>query len=151
MSDYDIDIVDWSERQAALLRRRAAGELVNDAEIDWSNVAEEIEDVGKSEVRGVRSHIKQALLHDLKAEAWPRSRDVPHWRAEARSHRDEARDDYTATMADRIDMAKLYRQALRAMPDLEDGVPPLPVPTVCPVTLAELLAPEPDDEGAAAA
>jgi hypothetical protein len=26
------------------------------------------------------------------------------------------------------------------MPDVEDDVPPLPVPSVCPVTLAELLA-----------
>jgi hypothetical protein len=43
---YDDDILLWSAHQAALLRRRAAGELVNDAEIDWTNVAEEIEDVG---------------------------------------------------------------------------------------------------------
>jgi hypothetical protein len=61
-------------------------------------VAEEIEDVGKSEVRSVRSHILMALLHDLKAEAWPLSRDVPHWRAEARMHRDQARDDYTSSI-----------------------------------------------------
>jgi hypothetical protein len=141
MSDlYDTDVVTWSERQADALRRRAANE------IDWDNVAEEIEDVGKSQVRSVRSHIKQALLHDLKAEAWPRSRDVPHWRAEARSHRDEAREDYTASMADKIDLARLYRQVLRAMPDVEDDVAPLPVPTKCPVTLAELLAPEPDED-----
>jgi hypothetical protein len=39
MSDYDTDLLTWSERQAALLRRRAAGELMNDAEIDWANVA----------------------------------------------------------------------------------------------------------------
>ena len=45
MSDYDSDIVEWSEHQAGLLRRRAAGELVNDAELDWSNIAEEIEAV----------------------------------------------------------------------------------------------------------
>ena len=149
MSDlYDTDILTWSERQAALLRRRAAGELVNDADIDWSNVAEEIEDVGKSEVRSVRSHILMALLHDLKAEAWPRSRDVAHWRAEARLHRDQARDDYTASIGRKLDLAKIYRQALRAMPDVEDDQPPLPVPAVCPVTLAELLAPEPDEDGA---
>jgi hypothetical protein len=36
MSDYDRDILTWSERQAALLlRRRAAGELINDADLDW--------------------------------------------------------------------------------------------------------------------
>jgi hypothetical protein len=144
MSDYDTDIVEWSERQSALLRRRAAGELINDADLDWANIAEEIEDVGKSEVRGVRSHIFQALLHDLKAEAWPRSRDVPHWRAEARGHRDEARDDYTPSMAEKIDMAKLYRQALRRLPETMDEVPPLPVPATCPVTLEEMLAEPPD-------
>jgi hypothetical protein len=40
MTDYDIDILTWSERQATLLRRRAAGELINDADLDWSNIAE---------------------------------------------------------------------------------------------------------------
>jgi hypothetical protein len=29
------DILLWSERQAELLRRRGAGEPVNDADIDW--------------------------------------------------------------------------------------------------------------------
>jgi hypothetical protein len=50
---YDDDILLWSVRQAALLRRRAAGELVNDAEIDWTNVTEEIEDVGRSQLNAV--------------------------------------------------------------------------------------------------
>jgi hypothetical protein len=45
-------------------------------------------------------------------------------------------------MAQRIDMAKLYRDALRRMPDTIDGQPPLPVPQVCPVTLDELLSEE---------
>jgi hypothetical protein len=141
MSDlYDNDILSWSEKQAELLRRRAAGERVNENDIDWLNVAEEIEDVGISLLRAVRPHIVQALLHDLKAEAWPDSRDVPHWRAEARVHRDEARDDYVPSMAAKIDLAKLYARALRGMPDTIDGLPPLPVPDVCPATLDELLA-----------
>jgi hypothetical protein len=37
------------------LRRRAAGEPVNDDEIGWHNVAEEIEDVGRSELHSVQS------------------------------------------------------------------------------------------------
>jgi hypothetical protein len=47
-------------------------------------------------------------------------------------------------LAAKIDMAKTYRQALRAMPDTIDGMPPLPVPQFCPVTLDEILAPEPE-------
>lgn len=77
MSDYDTDILTWSERQAALLRRRAAGELINEADLDWSNIAEEIEDVGSNRLHAVESLLVQALRHMLKAEAWPLSRDVP--------------------------------------------------------------------------
>jgi hypothetical protein len=135
---YDADILLWSEQQAELLRHRSANAL------DWANLAEEIEDVGRSQLRAVRSHLVQALLHDLKAEAWPLSRDAPHWRAEARLHRDEARADYTPSMAQRLDVAKLYRQARRGMPETIDGTAPLPVPASCPVTLAELLAEETD-------
>ncbi|MGA3400656.1 MAG: DUF29 family protein [Acetobacteraceae bacterium] len=87
MSDYDSDILVWSERQAELLRRRAAGELVNDAALDWPNIAEEIEDVGRSQLNAVESRLTQALLHMLKAEAWPLTRDVPSWRADARLFR----------------------------------------------------------------
>ncbi len=63
MSDlYDDDILLWSEQQAALLRRLAHGERVND-QLDWGNLVEEIESVGRNELRAVESHLIQALLH----------------------------------------------------------------------------------------
>src|SRR5271163_1132353 len=128
MSDlYEDDILLWSEQQAELLRSRAVNAL------DWDNLAEEIEDVGKSDLRAVASHLVQALLHDLKAEAWPLSSEVPHWRAEARGQRDDARAAYAPSMKDRpeLDLTTLYRRALRRMPETIDAVPPLPVPAVC--------------------
>jgi hypothetical protein len=139
-SDYDTDILLWSEQQADLLRRRAVNAL------DWDNLAEEIVDVGRSELRAVASHLVQALLHDLKAEAWPLSREVPHWRAEARGHRDDARAAFTQSMTQReeLEIAELYGRALHRMPEMIDGVPPLPVPLACPVTLDELLALPPE-------
>jgi hypothetical protein len=139
MSDYDTDILIWSEHQAALLRRRAAGELVNDAEMDWPNIAEEIQDVGRSELRSCRSLLRQALRHMLKAEAWPLSRDAPTWRADAIDFRRQARDTFTPSMRQKIDVADLYADALAAMPETIDGQPPLPLPDVCPVTLDEML------------
>jgi hypothetical protein len=142
MSDYGIDVVLWSERQADLLRRRAAGELVNDADLDWPNIAEEIADVGASQLTQVRSLLRLALLHMLKAEAWPLSREVLHWQAEARGFRIDAADRFTPGMRQRIDLTNIYAKALRSMPDAIDGQPPLPVPDVCPVTLDELLAEE---------
>ena len=141
MSEYETDIALWSEHQASLLRRVAAGERVND-QVDWENVIEEIESVGRSEVKAVRSALLQALLHDLKAEAWPLSPYVDHWRAEAVRARGEAADDFTESMRAKIDLAAIYRRALRAMPATIDGQPPLPVPEKCPVTLDELLSEE---------
>jgi len=137
---YDDDILLWSERQAELLRRRAAGELVNDAELDWPNIAEEIGDVGSERLHAVESLLIQALRHMLKAEAWPRSRDAPSWRADAIDFRQQARRRFVSSMRQRIDVAGLYADAVRALPETIDGVAPLPVPTTCPVTLEELLA-----------
>jgi Domain of unknown function DUF29 len=122
MSEYDADILLWSEHQAGLLRRRAAGKLVNEAEMDWPNIAEEIEDVGRSQLHAVESLLVQALRHMLKAEAWPLSIDAPSWRADAIDFR---------------------RQARRRLPETIDGQPPLPMPEACTVTLDDLLSDEP--------
>jgi hypothetical protein len=139
MSEYEADILLWSEHQAALLRRRAAGELGNDADLDWPNIAEEIEAVGSEQLHAVTSLLTQALVHMLKAEAWPLSREVPHWQAEARRFRGDAADRFAPSMRQRIDLVKIYRRALRAMPESIDGQGPLPLPPECPVTLDELL------------
>jgi Domain of unknown function DUF29 len=138
MSDYDTDILVWSERQADLLRRVAAGEPVNETP-DWPNIIEEIESVGSEQRHAVESLLLQALIHMLKAEAWPLSRDVPHWQAEARVFRSQARRRFVPSMRQRVDLAGIYIDALRGMPDTIDGTPPLPVPETCPVTLDELL------------
>ncbi len=138
MSGYDTDVVTWSERQADLLRRVAAGECVNDL-VDWTNVIEEVESVGQSQIDAVESLWTQAFLHDLKAEAWPLAIDLDRQRADARMFRHQARRKYRASMRQRIDLAGLYADALAGLPDKMDGTPPLPVPPACPVTLDEPL------------
>ena len=119
MSDrYDDDILIWSEHQVELLRRLAAGDPANEAP-DWLNIIAEVADVGRDSLRVCRSQLFQALLHDLKAEAWPLSRDAPHWRSEARIARVNAADAYTPSMRQRIDVASLYAKALHAMPEFD--------------------------------
>ena len=140
MSDYDTDILLWSEHQGALLRRRAAGELVNEADIDWPNIAEEVESVGRSQLSAVRSTIIQALVHDLKIQAWPQSLAVPGWQSDAIRFRQEAAEAFAPFMQQRIDMARLFALAVRRLPATIDGQPPMPIPDSCPVTLDELLA-----------
>ena len=140
MSDYNSDILLWSERQGALLRRLAAGELVNDKELDWPHIAEEIESVGRSQLSAVRPYIIQALAHDLKTQAWPESQAAPGWRTEAIRFCQEAAEAFAPSMRQHIDMARLYAQAVRRPPATIDGQPSRPVPVTCPVTLDDLLA-----------
>jgi hypothetical protein len=122
-----------------LLRRLSASGAPNSNEIDWPNIIEEIEAVGRSELRAVESLLFQALVHMLKAQAWPQSLAAPHWQAEARGFRLQARRIYTASMAQRVDLSGLYSDALRALPESFDGETPQPVPAECPISLAELL------------
>ena len=139
MSDlYDTDILGWSERQAELLRRLAAGERVND-QIDWENVAEEVENVGRSELHRTESLLTQTLRHRLKIMAWFSSSEVSRWQEEATLFQMDAARAFQESMRQRLDMALIYRRARHRFPQQIDGQAPLPLPDVCPVTLDELL------------
>jgi hypothetical protein len=88
MSDYDIDLSQWAEQQAALLRRRAAGELVNEADLDWENIAVEIEAVGGNTRRELRNRLTRLLQHLLKWHYQPEHRSRS-WRSMIRTQRQE--------------------------------------------------------------
>ena len=79
MSDYETDVYAWSERQGALLRRLAAGERVNDADLDWPNIAEEIETVGRSERAALSSYIANILEHLIKLRISPATEPRAGW------------------------------------------------------------------------
>ena len=135
---YEADVLEWSEHQARLLRQHAAGKPGNEAP-DWTNIIEEVESVGRSQFHAVESLLVLALLHELKIEAWPTSRDVPHWKAEARGFRRDARRQFTPSMRSKLDLAGLYADALDRLPETMDGLPGLPVSPTRSVTLDELL------------
>jgi hypothetical protein len=135
---YDDDILLWSERQGDLLRRIAAGEPVNEPP-DWTNILEEVESVGRSDLRAVESLLLQAIMHMLKVQAWPNSLSVSVWQSDTLLFRAQARRAFSPSMRQRLDLASLYADALHAMPDTMDGQPPQPVSPTCPMTLDELL------------
>lgn len=62
---YESDFYAWTQRQAALLR---GGRY---AEIDFEHLAEEIEDMGKSEKRTLESRLEVLLMHLLKWQFQP--------------------------------------------------------------------------------
>ena len=136
---YDADTLVWSEQQAALLRRLAAGERVNEA-VDWENVIEEIEDVGRAQISGFQSLLRQALVHLLRIHGDPAG-PVTHWRSETIGFLSDARDRFAPSMRQRIDLAKLYR---RARDQAASAIPGADLPPECPVTLDDLVADRPD-------
>jgi hypothetical protein len=91
----------------------------------------------------VESLLLRVLIHMLKAEAWPLSRDVPHWQAAAQVFRAQARRRFVPPMRQRIDLAGVYADALRGLPETMNGQPPLPMPGICPLTLDDLLSDDP--------
>jgi hypothetical protein len=135
---YDRDVLAWSEHQAALLRRIARGERVND--VDWDHVVEEIEDVGLSELNAVHSFLRQMLAHLLKLRGWPKNRASNHWRDEIATFQVEAIARFALSMRQRIDLDKTYalaqRQIARQRAGADRGVP---APPACPVTIDDLL------------
>jgi hypothetical protein len=66
-TSYDKDVILWSQEQARLLR---AGRFT---ELDIEHLADEIEDVGKSEKRELASRVAVLLAHLLK---WSRQRQM---------------------------------------------------------------------------
>jgi hypothetical protein len=65
---YDRDIIAWSNEQARLLR---SGRL---SELDIEHIAEEIEDVGKSEQRELASRMAVLIAHLIKWSYQPNRR-----------------------------------------------------------------------------
>jgi len=140
---YHRDVLAWSEHQADLLRRVGRGERVND--IDWDLVAEEIEDVGLSELHSVESYLELMLVHLLKIHGWPDSEWVGHWRVEIVAFQSNMQRRFVPSMRRRIDIDGLYRSALRQLRLATDqGRGPLPLPQTCLLSLDDLLSKEPE-------
>lgn len=74
---YDQDLVLWSAEQAQALRDAARRGW--NAPIDWANVAEEIESLGRSERHAVRSFIALIIEHLMKLQVSPAVFPVRGW------------------------------------------------------------------------
>jgi hypothetical protein len=82
---YDRDFFEWTWQVARLIRE---GRF---AEIDVEHLAEEIEDVGKRDQRGVWGHLRIVIHHLLKWQLQPERRSRS-WRTCIWTHRDQLRD-----------------------------------------------------------
>ena len=84
---YDRDYYLWLQQTAQLIKE---GKF---SEIDAANLIEEIEDMGRSEKRAVKSNLVILLLHLLKYKYQPEKR-TNSWKASIREHRRRLREDF---------------------------------------------------------
>jgi hypothetical protein len=142
-SQYDDDFYAWTQHQAKLLR--ALEKLGHDLppEIDLSHVAEEIEDLGKSELRGAMSLIQQIMIHLIKAASDPDGKAGGHWRTESKVFHAELLRYFEPSMRRRVPLQKLWVQAVDiADSALRDhGAALLPgIVETCPLSLQDFVA-----------
>ncbi|PGH54254.1 hypothetical protein CRT60_31105 [Azospirillum palustre] len=138
---YDTDFLAWTEEQARLLRE-AARERIN-TPIDWENVAEEIESMGRSELRAVESALVRVIEHLLKLEYSPAADPRGDWKVSVLEHRDRVARDLSASpsLRGRIDTAGIYKSGrkIAALGLERDGMRLNDLPPDCPYSLDQLL------------
>jgi hypothetical protein len=84
---YECDLVAWARLQAEALRTAADG---GSNQLDWENLAEEIESLGTSQRSALGSHIMRIIQHLVKLEYSPASEPRSGWRRTIRIARLQA-------------------------------------------------------------
>ena len=74
---YDEDFVRWTEAQATRLRR--AADAGSNLSLDWLNLAEEIESLGRSQRRELKSRLAILVEHLLKLQFSPAAEPHAGW------------------------------------------------------------------------
>ena len=140
---YDDDFYAWTQEQAELLRRGPAGAN----RLDYDLIAEEIEDLGRSELSAAQSLCEHIIEHLLKLEYSGLDDPANHWRREITEWRVQLDKKLTRTIIAKLDLADRYRVALRLLRYLERDVPGLMqrIPAECPYSIDQILGTGGDD------
>lgn len=132
---YDQDFFEWTQRNAALLR---VGRL---EEADLGHIAEEIEDMGKSQERELESRL-EVLLHHLLKWKLQSDRRSRSWRLTANEQRREIEKllrkmpSLMATLP--ATLPEAYAYAVRSAAE-ETEMPQSCFPESCPFALDQIL------------
>jgi hypothetical protein len=116
---YQSDYAAWSAEQASAIRD--AGRQRLNAPIDWENVAEEIESLGKSERLALRSRIGTVIEHLLKLEVSPAIDPLPLWRDTVRRTREEIARGLEDSPSLRREVPEMIAKEMRVARKLVQG------------------------------
>ena len=134
---YETDLSAWSAEQARRLR------TLKPAGLDWENLAEEVESLGRSDKRAIGSALKIVLEHLLKWNFQPTKRSAS-WTDSIEEHRDRISriledSPSLATLPEQILKVEYQRARRKVLRDTR--LAQKAVPTACPFTLEQVLDP----------
>jgi len=135
LTNYDQDVIAWAAEQAELLRGRRY------ALLDIDHLAEEIEDVGKSEQRELASRMAVLLTHLLKWQCQPERRGAS-WQTTIRVQRNaliahlQSVPSLKTSLQDRAWWARVWADAVSKTID-ETGLSAFP--DECPWQIDQIL------------
>jgi hypothetical protein len=132
---HDEDFYGWAMVEANLLRQRKWDEL------DIEHLAEELESMGASEKREIRSRMKQLIKHLLKWKYQP-NLQCRSWKNSIRNQRLELSDVIKDNPSLKPSLNENMREAyVRALVDAveETGIYKENFPTECPYTFEQLM------------
>lgn len=135
---YERDFYLWVEEQAALLREGRVDEL------DVANLLEEIESMGRSEKKAIKSNLIVVLIQLLKYQFQPDQRSSS-WRGSIVEHHRRLRDDLKDSPSLRGYASEVFPEAyedVREQASVESGLPLRALPNASPYTLEQTLDPE---------
>ncbi len=137
---YDDDFYAWTQHQAKVLREMPA----TDNRFDREHVAEEIEDLGKSERDAVRSQIRRIIEHLLKLAYSPAAQPQLDWLDTIDDAREMIADKMTPTLRRDAEsnLTKSYdqarRRAARSLKRHGEAAAADALPPTCPYSLDDI-------------
>ncbi|OKH28050.1 DUF29 domain-containing protein [Chroogloeocystis siderophila] len=132
---YETDYLEWIESTVKKLRSQ------NYESVDWENLIEEIEDMGRGERRSLESNLIVVLLHLLKWQYQPEYRSGS-WESSIIEHRRRIKKllKESPSLKPYLEsiFAEAYTEAAKQA-KAETGLPLETFPTQCPYELVEVV------------
>ncbi|MEL4898148.1 DUF29 domain-containing protein [Crocosphaera sp. Alani8] len=126
---YETDFVEWTIKQAQALQER------NIKALDWDNLKEEIEYLGKEQINAVHSFLKQIIIHKLKLDYTNEILSRGHWIYKIDDFQDEIERRLTKTLQNKINIQSEYERAKRKVLRVYN----INLPDQCPYTFEDLM------------
>ena len=132
---YELDDSQWLEETVKLLKNRQIQQL------DWENLIEELEDLGKEKKNAIASLLEQVIRHLLLLQYWTSELEYNqvHWQEEIYNFRIQLKRRITTNLRNYLEaeLTSIYKDALGFVRIKTQKT--VTFPAECPYSLEQLL------------